>query len=364
MNFWGKILTVFFLCISFPLVGEAKDAPWISAPGAILLEASTGQVLYAKNAHQERPPASTTKILTAILGLELGRLDDYVKVSKYAASTPGASIDLVPGVILRLEDLIKGALLNSGNDATVAIAEHLAGSEETFAWLMNRKAVLLGAFQSHFVNPNGLPAEGHYSTPYDLGVITRYALTHPLFRQMVKVRQAQIMTSDGPRYLYNTNRLLGSYKGADGVKTGTTNAAGQCLVASATREGRQIIAVVLRSEDRYEDASALLDYGFESFYLEKVSGGQKVGKVYVPNGQKKEIGVVTAREVAWAVPMEKMDQLEKRVFLSPRVKAPVQKGQVLGRIVLLCQGKEVSSADLVAEEGVPAERGLIPFWKW
>lgn len=364
MNLWGKLLSVFFLCISFPLVGEAKDTPWVSAPAAILLEASTGQVLYAKNAHQERPPASTTKILTAILGLELGRLDDHVKVSKYAASTPGASIDLAPGVVLRLEDLLKGALLNSGNDATVAIAEHLAGTEETFAWLMNRKAVLLGAFRSRFVNPNGLPAEGHYSTAYDLAVITRYALTHPLFSQMVRTRQAKIMVSDGPRYLYNTNRLLGSYPGADGVKTGTTNAAGQCLVASATREGRQLIAVVLRSEDRYEDASNLLDYGFESFHLEKVREGQRVGTVYVPNGQKKEIGAVVAQEIAWAIPTDKVDQLEKRVILYPRVKAPVQKGQVVGRIVLLYQGEEVSSSNLVAEEGVPAERGLIPFWKW
>ncbi|MCG0277271.1 MAG: D-alanyl-D-alanine carboxypeptidase [Thermanaeromonas sp.] len=364
MNLWRKVLTVFFLCITFPLQVKAQEAPWVSAAAAILLEASTGQVLYAKNAHQERPPASTTKIVTAILGLELGRLDGYVKVSKYAASTPGASIDLVPGVVLRLEDLLKGALLSSGNDATVAIAEHLAGSEETFAWLMNRKAVLLGAFRSRFVNPNGLPAEGHYVTAYDLAVITRYALAHPLFSQMVKTRQAEIMASDGPRYLYNTNRLLGSYPGADGVKTGTTNAAGQCLVASATRNGRQLIAVVLRSDDRYEDASNLLDYGFNSFYLEKVREGQRVGTVYVRNGQKQEIGAVASREVAWAVPKDKISQLEKRVILYPRVKAPVQKGQVVGRIVLLYQGKEVSSADLVAEEGVPAERRLIPFWKW
>lgn len=356
-----RVLPCFFLCFTLAFAAEAASGPDISAPWAVLMEGSTGQVLYAKQAHEARPPASTTKIMTAILALELGRLDSEVKVSQYAATTPGASVDLLPETIWKLEDLIKGALINSGNDACVAIAEHLAGSEETFAWLMNRKAKLLGAYHSHFVNPNGLPDDNHYSTAYDLAVMSRYALDHPLFRQIVGTRQAIIQGSDGPRYLYNTNRLLGSYEGADGVKTGTTDAAGQCLVASATREGRQLIAVVLRSWDRYRDARDLLDYGFNSFYLERVTAGEEMGKVYVPNGRQKDLTVAPSQDVAWSVPVEKLARLEKRVILPPVMKAPVKRGQVVGVVKLVYEGEEVASAPLVAAEAITAESGFFRF---
>ncbi|MGI9952036.1 D-alanyl-D-alanine carboxypeptidase family protein [Moorellaceae bacterium AZ2] len=361
---WLRVLPWLFLCLSLPPAAFGAEEPVISAPWAALMEASTGQFLYTKNAHVERPPASTTKILTAILALELGRLDGEVRVSEHAADTPGASIDLVAGTTWRLEDLIKGALINSGNDATVAIAEHLAGSEETFAWMMNRKSRLVGAYRSHFVNPNGLPADNHYSTAYDLAVMSRYALEHPLFRRIVATRQDEISGSHGQhRLLYNTNRLLDAYPGADGVKTGTTDEAGHCLVASATREGRQLIAVVLRSWDRYDDARRLLDYGFASFYLERVRAGQGVGKVYVPNGRQKELPVVSSSDVAWAVPVEDMAQLEKKVILPRTMKAPVRKGQVVGSIKLLYRGEEVASAPLLAAQDVQAESWLSRFLK-
>ncbi|MBC7325053.1 MAG: D-alanyl-D-alanine carboxypeptidase, partial [Moorella sp. (in: Bacteria)] len=257
------------------------------------------------------------KILTAILALELGRLDAPVKVSKYAATTPGASIYLTPGEVLPLGDLIKGALINSGNDASVAIAESLAGTEEDFAWLMNRKARQLGAYQTHFRNPHGLPDPGHYTTAYDLAVITRYALNNPTFRRIVATREDQMAGPDGLRYLYNTNRLLGTYPGADGVKTGTTDAAGQCLVASATREGRQLIAVVLGSDDRYRDTRALLDYGFENFYTENARAGEAVARVYVRNGEATSVPVAPVMTVGYTVTMDKAGLLEKRVLLPP-----------------------------------------------
>ncbi|HBT47806.1 MAG TPA: D-alanyl-D-alanine carboxypeptidase [Peptococcaceae bacterium] len=363
--FWRlRVLPWLFLCLSLPRVAWGAEEPLISAPWAALMEARTGQFLYTKNAHAERPPASTTKVLTAILALELGRLDAEVTVSEYAATTPGASIDLVAGTTWRLEALIKGALMNSGNDATVAIAEHLAGSEETFAWMMNRKSRLLGAFRSHFVNPNGLPADGHYSTAHDLAVMSRYALQHPVFRRIVATLEDEINGyPDQQRLLYNTNRLLTSYPGADGVKTGTTEEAGHCLVASATREGRQLIAVVLRSWDRYEDAGRLLDYGFTAFHLEQVEAGQRVGTVYVPNGRAQELPVVSAADVAWSVPVEDMEELEKRVLLPRTVKAPVNKGQVLGTIQFLYRGEEVASAPLVAAGKIRAESWLSSFLK-
>ncbi|MGB9660494.1 MAG: D-alanyl-D-alanine carboxypeptidase family protein [Moorellaceae bacterium] len=361
MRLWLRVLPCFFLCFGLAFSTEAAEAPDISAPYAVLMEVSTGQILYARNPQEKRPPASTTKILTAVLAIELGRLDSPVQVSRHAASTPGASLYLAPETVWRLEDLLKGALISSGNDACVALAEHLAGSEETFAWLMNRKAGLLGAYSSHFVNPHGLPDDEHYSTAYDLALLSRYALSHPLFRQIVATRRTTVQGSDGPRELYNTNRLLDSYEGADGIKTGTTVQAGQCLVASATRGGRQLIAVVLRSFDRYKDVRDLLDYGFHSFHLERMEAGEKVGKIYVPNGGQKELTVVLARGVAWSVPADEVAKLEKRVIIPAAIKAPVKKGQILGALKLLYAGEEVAASPLVAAEEVSAEKGIFRF---
>ncbi|AOQ23739.1 D-alanyl-D-alanine carboxypeptidase DacF [Moorella thermoacetica] len=349
-------LVVFCFLGSSPV--KAADELQITAPAAVLMEASTGQVLYERGAREKRPPASTTKIMTAILALELGRLDTPIKVSENAATTPGASIYLQKGEVLTLGDLVKGALLESGNDATVAIAEGLAGSEAGFAFLMNRKAWLLGARTTHFNNPNGLPDPGHYTSAYDLALIARYALGNPVFRRLVATVEDQIPGPDGVRHLYNTNRLLESYPGADGVKTGTTAAAGQCLVASATRGGRQLIAVVLGSADRYGDTRTLLDYGFKNFYCEMVKAGEPLGQVYIPNGEMTSIGVAPAMDAGFTAPLARSRQLEKRVLLPGAARAPVRKGQELGRVQILFAGREVAAAPLVATGDVRA----IPWW--
>lgn len=347
---------LFFCSIIAP--ARATGEPEITAPAAVLMEAGTGQVLYERGARVVRPPASTTKIMTAILALELGRPDTPITVSANAATTPGASIYLQKGEVLTLGDLVKGALLESGNDATVAIAEGLAGSETGFAFLMNRKAWLLGARHTHFNNPNGLPDPGHYTTAYDLALIARYALGNPVFRRLVATVEDQIPGPAGVRYLYNTNRLLGSYPGADGVKTGTTVAAGQCLVASATRGGRQLIAVVLGSADRYGDTRSLLDYGFKNFYYEGIKTGEPVGQVYVANGETTGVGVTPVADAGYTVPLAQSSLLEKRLLLPRVVKAPISKGQELGRVQFLFQGREVAAATLVATEDVAA----IPWW--
>ncbi|CEP66821.1 Peptidase S11, D-alanyl-D-alanine carboxypeptidase A [Moorella glycerini] len=351
-------LLIIIACLFWSGAAKAAGEPYLTAPAVVLMEAGTGQVLYEHGAREERPPASTTKIMTAILALELGRLDTPVKVSKYAATTPGASIYLTTGEVVKLGDLVKGALLNSGNDATVAIAESLAGTEEDFAWLMNRKARQLGANHTHFKNPHGLPDPGHYTTAYDLALMTRYALGNPVFRRLVATQEDQIPAPDGVRYLYNTNRLLGSYPGADGVKTGTTNAAGQCLVASATRGGRQLIAVVLGSSDRYADARALLDYGFNGFYTETARAGEPAGQVYVKNGEVISVPVAPVVTTGFTVSMDQAALLEKRVLLPAFVKAPISKGQELGQVKILFQGREVASSTLVATRDVAA----LPWW--
>ena len=250
-------------------VPDSQKGPPIYAASAILLEATTGTILYAHNEHVRRAPASTTKIMTALIALNRGNLRSLVTVGHRASWTPGSSAGLRAGDRLSLSELLQGLMLVSGNDASVAVAEHIAGSESGFVALMNRQAKEFGALNTNFRNPHGLSALGHYTTAFDLALITRYALQFPQFARLVRTRQEELEWAEGERRdpIANTNRLLWSFAGADGVKTGTTSDAGHCLVASATRDGRQLIAVVLRSGDRWGDAAALLDYGFEAFRL-------------------------------------------------------------------------------------------------
>lgn len=238
-----------------------QTSPTLLAEAVLLGDETTGQVLWEKNAHERRAVASTTKIMTALLTLERAALDEEVAISAAAASTGGNMLGLAPGERILVKDLLYGLLLNSGNDAATALAEHVAGSVAAFADLMNAKAQALGMADTHFVNPHGLDAEGHYSTAYDLWLLTREAMKNSVFREMV----AMPSQTSGDRMYANLNLLLTTYPGADGVKTGTSEWAGECLVASATRRGHRLIAVVLHSPDRYGDATALLDWGFAAY---------------------------------------------------------------------------------------------------
>lgn len=239
--------------------------PGIGAYSYILLDSQTGVILAQREAWRKRAPASTTKIFTGIVALEAENLESPVKISQKAGSTGEASINLQEGEVLTLEALLYGALLCSGNDACVAISEHIAGTEEKFGFLMNQKAFLVGATGSNFKNPHGLPAKEHYSTAYDLALMARYGLRNLCFSKIVSTKSTVIesITPARKRYLSNTNQLLWGTEGAGGVKTGTTIEAGQCLVAAVTRNGRQLITVVLKSPNRYKDTLRLLEYGFK-----------------------------------------------------------------------------------------------------
>ena len=238
------------------------EGPYVSARAAILFENTTGTVLYAKNAHERRAPASTTKILTAIMALELSNLDEIVTVSRRAASTPGSTARLYTGQKIRMDDLLHGLLLRSGNDAAVAVAEHLAGTESTFVSWMNQRATALGATNTRFQNPHGLDKPGHYSTAYDLALLSRIALVYPTFAEIVR---KQTYDYQGQTW-NNTNQLLWRFEGLEGIKTGTTSRAGYCLVAAASKDGMQLISVVLGSNNRWDDSSRLLSWGFEEFH--------------------------------------------------------------------------------------------------
>lgn len=233
-----------------------KRAIQLSAASALLVDLDAGQTLYALRPDEPRPPASTAKLMTALITLQRGSLDATVVVSEAAAGTEGSRMGLVAGETLTVADLLHGLLIASGNDAAVALAEHIAGSEADFVALMNAEAARMGLSATHFVNAHGLDAAGMTSSAADLLVMARAALEYPVFAEIVATRSQQIAGHD----LTNTNELLGVYPGADGVKTGTTDEAGECLVASVSRGGHRIIAVVLGSADRYADARALLDF--------------------------------------------------------------------------------------------------------
>lgn len=259
-----RIIVVAALIYTFAGSAFAAPLPQINAEAACLVEAASLRMLYGKEERKIMYPASTTKIVTLLVALEKGELDSVVTVSENAAQTEGSSMELTTGERYTLRDMLYGLMLLSGNDAAVAIVEHIGGTEQTFAAMMNDKARQLGATGSHFSNSHGLPDRVyHYTTAYDLGLIAARGFNQPGFEQFVSARQEQVETEAGLiRTFENHNRILSIYPGANGVKTGYTDDAGLCVVASAKRNGIQLIAVILNSDTRWEDAAKLMDYGF------------------------------------------------------------------------------------------------------
>ena len=250
------------LCVAMPAPANGAVLPAITAEAAVVMDLDTGQVLYGKGEHERRPPASLTKVMTGYLAGKQFQAQQWITVSETAASTGESSLNLKTGDVLTVEALLHGALMKSANDACVALAEYMAGTEKNFVQNMNLQACLLGCKDTNFCNSNGLPAEGHYSSAYDLALMTRAAMQNETFAAIVQKQQYMVHWQDGRQLLVrNTNRLLREYPGAIGVKTGTTNEAGQCLIAVAEKAGKRVIVVVLKSKNRFYDAVALLDYG-------------------------------------------------------------------------------------------------------
>ncbi|MEW9082028.1 D-alanyl-D-alanine carboxypeptidase family protein [Caldanaerobacter subterraneus] len=355
------LIIIVFAFLSVPAHAETPQPPEIVGPTAVLMDFTTGQVLYDKNMHKRMYPASTTKILTAIIALEKGKLDDVVTCSENVTKIEGNSIFLSPGEQLTLEQLLYALMLESANDAAIAIAEHIGGSVENFAKMMNEKAREIGAYNSHFVNPNGLPDENHYSTPYDMAQIARYAMQNAEFRKIVSTLHYQIPPTnkfDKPRDLWISNRLLKPsrfhYEGADGVKTGYTVAAGQVLVASATRDGHRLISVIMGDEgiNIWTDTIKLLDYGFQNFSLVKVTQKDEViTSIELGKGGFK-LPLIAQKDFYYEVPKGKENSIKTEVVLKEDIKAPIQKGEVLGYIKYTLDGKEIGTNPLIASEDV------------
>ncbi|MEG6584304.1 D-alanyl-D-alanine carboxypeptidase family protein [Dendrosporobacter sp. 1207_IL3150] len=375
MRFYLKVIAFFCIfALLLPVAAVHAAQPDIKAGAAILIDAKTGQVLYDKNAHKRLAPASTTKILTAIIAIESGRLDEEVKVSARAAGTAGSSMHLQAGQTILLRELVTGLMLRSGNDAAVAIAEFLAGSVDEFVAIMNNKAQALGAYDSHFRNPHGLTAVGHHSSAFDLAWLARYALLNPTFAEIVSTRQTSIDWFDtrGREHdqdLKNTNKLLWMLEEADGVKTGTTNEAGPCLVSSATRENQKLIAVVLHDHSRWFDSMQLLRWGFNNYRLyEHSKQGDVLAALAVERGLKSEIDAVVADEAALVVETANYKDVSVEIDLPETIKAPVYQGQKVGEIIFFIKDKAVKTVDIVAgqdvEERTPARIFLNHLLNW
>ena len=325
-----------------------------AARSAILIEMETGRVLYAQNAREPLPMASTTKIMTALLAIEKGDLNAIVTAGPNAFGVPGTSIYLSEGEQLTLEQMLYGLMLASGNDAAVAIAEHIGGTAEDFCRMMTERAAELGCKDTVFLTPHGLPAEGHHTTARDLALIAREAMKNPQFRQIVSTQRASIPWPgrDYDRVLTNKNKLLSAYPGALGVKTGYTKAAGRCLVFAAERDGMTLLGVVLNCPDWFQEAAALLDLGFQEWQMVTIlNAGEAVRSLPVINGVRDSVTVVTAADVAAPVRVDAWPDLI--IDLPDSLPSGIVLGQQVGSVSLLDGGETLITVPLIAAEAVP-----------
>ncbi|MDD3243185.1 MAG: D-alanyl-D-alanine carboxypeptidase [Eubacteriales bacterium] len=357
----GALWMAAALCAAL-LFAPAAYAADTSASGAVVMEQSTRRVLYEKNAREKRPMASTTKVMTALVALENADLDEIVTVSARASGVEGSSLYLETGEKLTLRDLLYGLMLRSGNDAAVAIAEHVAGSVEEFVELMNQRAAELGAVDTHFVTPNGLDADGHVTTAYDLALITAQAMSNETFAQIVSTQRYTIPWEGHPwdRVVVNKNKLLTQY-GADGVKTGYTKKAGRCLVGAKTQGEMQLISVVLNCGPMFEDSVALMDDCFARYAMVSVmEADQEVCFLGVEGGTSTYVTARTAQEIKVPLREEERGIMTYSIWAQPGVAAPVKRGDTLGEVcVTLGEGGEkLLRAPLCAGEDVPAQT----FW--
>ncbi|WP_027339998.1 D-alanyl-D-alanine carboxypeptidase family protein [Halonatronum saccharophilum] len=357
------LILVVSLLLNIGLNISVFASPSISSYAAILIDGDTGEVLYGKNIHKRRAPASTTKIMTGILAIEQGNLSDEVTASPRAAYEGGSSIYLVPGETLTLREMVYGLMVKSGNDAAVAIAEHIGGSVEDFAQMMNIKAREVGALNTTFKNPNGLPQEGHLTTAYDLAQITRYALQNPFFSEVVATPKKRISWpgNSWDRILKNTNRLLTRSDIVDGVKTGYTRAAGRCLVASATKNGRRLISVVLKSGDMWGESLALLNYGFDNYdRVDLIDKGEVVHQIKLRRGEK--IDLIADKDFKVVIPKGEEVNI-KRSLRVYNYTLPIRRGDKMGNISFYNnEGQLIGKVDIISDRDVE-ESAINRFWK-
>ena len=351
------MILLFALLLCVPV---RADELTLDAPSALLMEKQTGTVLFAKDEHTPREPASVTKVMTLLLTMEAidsGALsyDDTVTGSAHAASMGGSQIWLKEGEQMRVEELIKAVCVVSGNDAAVALGEHLAGSEEAFVTRMNERAKELGMNDTHFVNCTGLPADGHVTSAYDIALMSRELIWHhPDIRRFTTIWMDSLR--DGQSMLVNTNKLIRFYPGATGLKTGSTSSAKYCISATAEKDGMELIAVVLggsTSDKRFSDAKVLLNYGFASYSLITVTPESPLPAIPVTLGTQKTVQSVLSPDNALLLEKNRAGGLTQSLTLPESVEAPIEAGEPLGTLdIFSSDGTLLVSLPLLAGESV------------
>lgn len=352
-----SICMIVIVMVCFAVTGYAE--PDINTPSAILMEAETGKILYEKQPDVPLAMASITKLMTLYIAMEEienGTLskEDLVVGSKAAKEVGGSTIFLEIGEKMTVDDILKGICVNSGNDAAVALAEKIAGSESEFVGRMNAKAQELGLTNTNYVNASGMDVDGHHSTARDIAVLSRAILNR--FPQLLEYTSIWSDSLRGGRtMLANTNQLLKSYQYTTGLKTGTTDNAGYCISATANKDGMQLIAVIMNAPDastRFAEAQELLEYGYENFEVyQALKAGEEYGDVPVEKGAKDTAKAVVANDVTVVIPKTYSDKIKKEATLESSVAAPVEQGAKLGELVIKAGDEVVETVDLTAAEG-------------
>ena len=358
------ILLLLIIVSMVPGVYGAEDLK-INAKSALLMDSNTGKIIYSLNEHDRLPPASITKIMTLLLGMESiesGRikLDDDVVISSHAGSIKGSTVFLEPGEIQPLEELFKAISIRSANDAAVAVAEHIAGSEEIFVQLMNQRAKELGMENTRFENASGMPSENHYISAYDVALMSKELLKHEeatewlttyMYDMKVGKKKPSIQT------MVNTNRLIKDYEGATGIKTGSTNEAKNCLAGSAKRGDLELITVIMGAETsqvRFDESKRMLDYGFANY--ESVGIGKKgdiISVIPVEKGKKIEAKLVLERDSYVLLPKGEKDNITKKINISEKLDAPIELGEESGFLEIYLDGKKIDTVKLVSNDYIP-----------
>lgn len=371
MDFLRKlciILAVFLILLLMPVSVDsaALSDTEITAPSAVLMDAETGRVLYEKNAHEVRACASITKVMTLTLvmeALDSGKIawTDTVTASEHASSMGGSDIWLEPGETMTVDEMVKATIVASANDAAVALAEYVSGTEEEFVAQMNQKAKSLGMKETVFKNCNGLDEEGHVTSAYDVAVMSRELIKHKKIYEYSNIWMDYLR--DGKTQLVNTNKLLKSYNGITGLKTGTTSQAGSCISATAERDGLSLIAVVLGSKtgtERFSDASKILDYGFANFgkYTPTIPD-EAITEISVKNGMENKVKTDLKIDTSFLIKKGENDKITSEIILPQELDAPIEKGAVIGKVIYKNDGKQIAEYPITAAVSVEE----IDFWK-
>jgi len=351
------ILIVLLVGLGLPSYGVEDgqlSPPDISAETAILIEANSGEALYEKKAEEKAYPASVTKIMTALLAIENGDLDKVIKVSPNSVGVEGSSIYLETGEKINLRDLVYGLMLRSGNDAAIAISEEIGGSTENFVMMMNKRARELGAYNTNFMNPNGLHNPEHYTTAKDMAIISKAAMENSEFKKVAEAKSWVTDRGEGKyNYFYNKNKVVYQYEGGTGIKIGYTKAAGRTLVASSERNGMELICVVMNAPDWFQDTYKLMDYAYNQYENSTIIDGQKpIKAVKISGGNKDFVLIGTKEDVICPIRKESESKISIEYVLNGDNKAPIKRWQEAGQLKIYVNDNYLFSKPLYYMEDI------------